>query len=254
MMVGETVCTAIALPGIPAGTTGTIKEIGRLFVLVAFEDGRDGYYPRRQLVSIPQCTDPDDRRFREGVPLGIADLRVPRGSHCCLLPSTQSAALNDTASFTAAGLRNGETVVCGVPSKWQIAFASCLRQMGTACDLDAGRDRLVMICPSKIYLPRAQFTGQRQLDATIAMLSAALGENPNGIRAFAHAGRRHALPGWWEYEERITSALKDTGTTSLCVYDSSGWGSESWRMATDLHAYVVRDGLVSRGGAPAEQE
>jgi hypothetical protein len=123
--------------------------------------------------------------------------------------------------------------------------------MGVARDRDSGRDRLVLTSPSRFYLSRPRFSGQRQLEQTAAALVAASRENPNGARAFAHAGRRHSLAGWWEYEERLTPILAETGVTCLCVYDRTGWETESWRMAADLHPYVVRDGVVSRGGAPA---
>ena len=47
--VADAVETVVALPGIPAGSQGRVKEIGHPFVAVEFEDGRVGYYSPRQL-------------------------------------------------------------------------------------------------------------------------------------------------------------------------------------------------------------
>ena len=249
MKIGETVRTAIALPGIPAGTTGTVKEIGRLFVVVTFEDGREGYYAPRQLGSVLRGSDSQDERFGEPVPFGIGGLQVPRGSHSCLLASTQRAALNAAASYTAAGLDNGETAVCGVPNGWRNSFLCCLGQRGVSCDQETGRGRLVIINPSRIYLSAQRFDPRQQVERTVAAVVRLAAGNPNGSRAFAHVGGRPRLAGWWEYESQITPAAKDAGVTCLCVYDASGRGMQSWHMAARLHDYVVRDDLVTRGGA-----
>jgi len=50
---GEAVETVVALPGIPAGSVGRVKELGRPFLAVEFDDGRVGYYSPRQLRKVP---------------------------------------------------------------------------------------------------------------------------------------------------------------------------------------------------------
>jgi len=253
MKVGNTVRTAIPLPAIPLGATGTVKEVGRLFVLVSFEDGREGYYSRRQLTSVAQCACRGDERIEETIPFGLSDLRVPRGTHSCLLPSNERASLDGTARFAAAGLQSGETVICGVPRRWQSAFLVRLGQLGVPANCEACRQSLVIMAPSRFYLSASQFTGQGQLERTTSSLSAACGANPKGGRVFAYVAGHPDLTGWWEYEEQITPVLRDTGITALCVYDRIGWGTESWRRAIELHHYVVRDDHVSRGGLAATQ-
>lgn len=251
MKVGDTVRTAISLPGIPAGTTGVVKEIGRLFLLVSFEEGREGYYARRQLSSPAPRACPGDGGLEETIPLGISDLRVPRGTHCCLLPSSESVALGATARFAVAGVESGETVICGVPRRRQSAFLVRLRQLGAPVNCEACRQSLVIIAPSRLYLSPSRFTAQGQLERTVSTFTAACGGNPRGARAFAHVGYRPEVSTWWEYEERITPVLRDVGLTALCVYDRTGWGTESWRRAIELHHYVVRDDHISRGGLTA---
>ncbi len=244
MRIGEKVRTAVALPGIPEGATGIIAETGRLFVLVAFEDGRTGYYTHRQL-RLPQRS--NDAQAAPSVALGIGGLRVARGAHCCVLPSTQTAALTATAGFAAAGLRGGEAVIGAIPTGWRRTFISRL-QRTMAGQLDRCRERLVIVAPRSIYLPMRQFTCARQLRHTADALKSLAAPDSMGIRAFAHTGRRPALSGWWEYEKRATPLLQRAGVTALCVYDSTGWGSEWWHKATEMHAYVIRDGVVAKGG------
>ncbi len=49
LKIGDRVEAAVELPGIPAGSTGTVKAIDRLFTAVEFVDGRIGYYSPAQL-------------------------------------------------------------------------------------------------------------------------------------------------------------------------------------------------------------
>jgi len=49
LKVGDVVETLIALPGLPGGAVGRVKEVGHLFLAVEFEEGRVGYYSPRQL-------------------------------------------------------------------------------------------------------------------------------------------------------------------------------------------------------------
>ena len=51
--VGEAVRTVVALPGIPVGSVGRVREIGYPFLAIEFEDGRVGYYSPRQLRRLP---------------------------------------------------------------------------------------------------------------------------------------------------------------------------------------------------------
>jgi len=247
MKVGDSVRTAISLPGIPTGTTGTVKEVGRPFLLVSFDDGREGYYPRQQLCSAA-CGCANGTGIERTIPLGLFDLRVSPGSHCCLLPSTESVALEATARFAAAGLESGETVICGVPNGLRPALLARLRQLGGSVGCEDWRKRLVVVAPCSFYLPASEFTAARQLEKTIGALRAAARSNPQGARAFVHVGRRPDLAGWWQYEEQVTPLLREAGTMALCVYDRAGWGTDCWRRAIELHHYVVRDDHVSTGG------
>jgi len=58
---GDAVETVVALPGIPAGSVGRVKELGRPFLAVEFDDGRVGYYSPRQLHRAPVGKPPKSR-------------------------------------------------------------------------------------------------------------------------------------------------------------------------------------------------
>ena len=152
------------------------------------------------------------------------------------------------ASFAAAGLREGETVMCAVPGKWRAALVSALGLMGFPAAGETDRGQLILTSPSRLYLPRSEFSAEGQLEKTMGALAGAARANPKGARAFAFAGTRPALPGWWEYEEKLTPLLAESGATALCVYQSTRCGTEPWRRAVELHPYVVREGQVTQGG------
>jgi hypothetical protein len=49
LRIGDTVETTFELPGLPAGSVGTVRAMDPLFVAVEFLEGRIGYYAPRQL-------------------------------------------------------------------------------------------------------------------------------------------------------------------------------------------------------------
>lgn len=243
MRVGQRVRTAISLPGIPAGTLGTIKEVGRVFVVVVFQDRRQGYYARRQLVAEGCCQEGEGVSDEETTPLGVADARVPRGTHVCLLPSSREAAVSAVARYAAAGVHNGELTICTVPPNCSDYLRYCLSQLG----VDSARDAhdLRVVAPSEVYLPASEFTASAQLERVDMILRDLAREDARPIRACGFAQGRHRYPGWWDYEERVTSLVRATQIVCLCVYHPAGPRSKVWSQAVALHDCVLRDDTVT---------
>lgn len=247
MKVGDRVRTEIALPGIPAGRHGTVTEVGRLFLVVAFEDGRHGYYARRQLTLDPLSGDdsaPDD----DQVPLGVSDARVPRGSHLCLLASTSRIAVNIVSLYTAAGLTSGESVFCIVPDMWRPRLLRGLAQLKIEGETAVRRRSLVMMPPTEIYGPPCDFEARSQLERTATVVSRALDDARGPLRCFGCVGEAHTADQWWEYEERISPILKAFGTTAMCVYERGRLTPDDEQRAAVRHTHVLRDGHISVGG------
>ena len=247
MKAGDRVRTEVALPGIPAGKRGVITEVGRLFMVVAFDDGRHGYYARRQLTL---AASPDNSTLSADglVPLGLAGARVPRGSHLCLLPSNEDVAVDILARYAAAGLACRESALCILPDKWRRSFmrSPALRQADGATALHSGR--LSIFSPEEIYQPPATFVARDQLERTATAVSRARSGSTDGIRLFGCTGKTASAEGWWEYEERITPILKAFGATTLCVYDQDGLTPDREHKAALLHTHVLRDGRLTVGG------
>jgi len=247
MKAGDRVRTEVALPGIPAGKRGVITEVGRLFIVVAFNDGRHGYYARRQL-TLANSSDEDSLPAGSLVPLGLADACVPRGSHLCLLPSNGNVAMNIVARYAAAGLARRESALCILPDKWQRSFlrSPALRQADGATALRSGR--LSILSPEEVYQSPAAFVARDQLERTATAVSRAREGGSDGIRLFGCPGKAATAAGWWEYEERITPILKAFGATTLCVYDQDRLTPDWEQKAALLHTHVLRDGRLTVGG------
>jgi hypothetical protein len=248
MRVGQRVRTAISLPGIPSGTCGTVKEVGRVFVVVGLEDGRQGYYARRQLVAEGCCEEGEGPSDQEMAPLGVADARVPRGSHLCLLPGSRETAASVAARFVAAGLGHGEVAVCSFPQGWIDYFTYCLSQLGVDRREAQQRRALTIMSSSQLYLASSRFTASAQVRRLSEMLAGLATQGGQSIRVFAHIQSRHRLPEWWEYEEQATSVIRDSGAVALCIYEPAGPKSKVWERADALHDFVLRDEAVTRGG------
>ena len=250
MKVGDRVHTEIALPGIPAGRRGVIKEVGRLFLVVAFEDGRHGYYARRQLSLAASSPGGEESCAGELIPLRVADARIPRGSHLCLLPSNGNVTVNVIARYTAAGMNSGESVFCSLPAKWQTRFLLTLSLVGVDGKAALRAGRLTIVSPSDFYQSPSTFAARDQLERTAIAVSRALESSPDGLRVFGCLGKVSIAEGWWEYEERITPILKAFGATALCVYEHEGLAPDAEQKAILLHTHVLRDGNLTVGGSP----
>lgn len=248
MKLGDRVRTEIALPGIPAGRRGVITEVGRLFLVVAFEDGRHGYYARCQLALAALSPDGEECPIGELIPLGVADARVPRGSHLCLLPSSRNVAVNVIARYTAAGLSCRESVLCILPDGWRRRFLRTLSLLRAEGEAAIGRGMLAIVPSAEVYQPPSTFVVRDQLERAATAVSRALDTSPDGLRCFGCVGETHTAEGWWEYEERITPILKAFGATALCVYDHDGLAPDLEQKATLLHTHVLRDGHLTVGG------
>jgi len=249
MKAGDRVRTDIALPGIPAGRRGVITEVGRVFLVVAFEDGRHAYYTCRQLTLDALSAADEECSTDELIPLGVAGARVPRGSHLCLLPSNGNVSVNVIARYTAAGLSSRESVLCILPDEWQRRFLRTLSLLRVEGEAAIRRGMLAIVSPSEVYQPPSTFVVRDQLERTATAVSRALDSSPEGIRLFGCVGETHIADGWWEYEERITPILKAFGATALCVYEHDGLTPDVEQKATPLHTHVLRDGHLTVGGS-----
>jgi hypothetical protein len=249
MKVGDEVRTAIALPGIPAGTRGVVKEIGRPFVVVAFADGRHGYYARRQLTSAPPMGASPALCAPESVPLGLDGARVARASHTCLLPSSRAAAVSVTARYVAAGLGNGETLMCFAAEEARAGLIPHLLDLGTDANRAIKRSQLTIAPPSSIYIPASRFDPVKQARAVTAFASEATKNAPGGLRCCGFVGEMYKAKGWWQYEASITQIARDYRVIVLCVYDSSARRAGIADTLRETHTHVLRDAVVTPGGA-----
>jgi len=185
----------------------------------------------------------------ELIPLGVADARLPRGSHLCLLPSNGNVSVNVIARYTAAGLSSRESVLCILPDEWQRRFLRTLSLLRVEGEAAIRRGMLAIVSPSEVYQPSSTFVARDQLERTATAVSRALHSSPGGIRCFGCVGDTYTAEGWWEYEERITPILKALGATALCVYDHGGLSLDVEQKATLLHTHVLRDGHLTVGGS-----
>jgi hypothetical protein len=214
---------------------------------VAFEDGRHGYYARRQLTLDALAPGGDECCTGELIPLGVAGARVPRGSHLCLLPSNGNVSVNVIARYAAAGLSCRESVLCILPDERQRRFLRTLSLLGVEGEATLRSGLLAIVSPSEVYQPPSTFVVRDQLERTATAVSRALDSSPDGIRLFGCVGETHIADGWWEYEERIAPILRAFGATALCVYDHDGLTPDVEQQATLLHTHVLRDGQLTLG-------
>ncbi len=239
--------TAIALPGIPAGTRGVVKEIGRPFVVVAFADGRHGYYSRQQLRPVESAAEMQASCGSRVVPLGLDDVRIPGDSHTCLLPSSDSIAVSIATRFVAAGLGNGETVMCFFPPEPRAVFLRSLPQLGVETDAVIDREQLRIAAPSSIYMPASQFDPVKQLRMVASFASEATREASGGLRCCGFVGLMYKAKGWWQYEQGITQVLRDHGFIGMCIYDRSARRAGITDKLHETHTHVLRDWTVTHG-------
>lgn len=245
--VGDEVRTAIALPGIPAGTRGVVKEIGRPFIVVTLADGRHGYYSRQQLRPVESVAEIQVSCGSRLVPLGLDELHIPRDSHTCLLASSNSIAIGVSARYVAAGLGNGETLMCFLPPRARAGLIRSLSELDIEADASIDRGQLTIATPANIYMPASQFDPVKQLRAVASFASEATREAQGGLRCCGFVGVMYKAKGWWQYEQGITQILRDHGFTAMCVYDGSARRAGIMDKLYETHTHVLRDWTVTQG-------
>jgi hypothetical protein len=244
MKVGDEVLTCAPLPGLGVGIRGRVKEIGRLFVVVEFSDGRLGYYLPTQVEAVVPV-----ERGNDDAPVGFEGESVPRGSHLCLLPATMRELIESTARYTAAGLAAGENCVCTFPPEWADRFGAAIQEMGANADQGLESGQLVILQTSDVYLPPAEFTADAQLERMGSLSSVLAKRSDVGCRCFGYPGTAtFELEEWWEYEKRVTAPLKAARMTGLCGYHPTGRGTDQWMRAEAVHRYVVKGNGIAAGG------
>ena len=247
MELGMEVRTCISLPGIPVGTIGRVKEIGRLFVVVEFADAHMGYYAGGQLA--PTTESSGRSQYAR---LGIGEERLAYGSHLCLLPSTKDELMRLIARYVAAGLEAGENCACVMPAAWNLPLGEAMAEEGIELDGVLASGRLAIRRAHEVYYQASEFTARGQLQRTGEALASLAAGSGQGARLFGYAGHDvFNLAEWWEYEERATQLLKEHRVTAMCVYDPAGMRAGHWRRAEATHPYIVKGGSVVAGtGGP----
>lgn len=242
-----------ALPGIPVGAAGTVKEVGRLFVTVEFEDGRTAYYARRQLLSLGPESSGLTPLPSSTVDLGFTATRVPDGSHLCLLPSTSREALEVVASYFAAGLRAGEACYCIAGRAWAARLKVMVAEL---CELNEVEcEGLALADAGEFYGQGASFTADRQLATLDRALRSFEGRRARCFGRVAPVLRGIPAAEWWGYERGATDVLKQHAATGFCGYDLGGLRDEQWQYAQATHPYVVINGTLSLSGrSPAQAD
>ncbi len=250
MQLGDRVRTRVALPGIPTGALGQVKETGRRFVAIGFPDGRLGYYAPQQLELVGSCGFLGRGDSTQEVAFGINDLRVPLGSHFCLLPVSLGEAMELVASFLAAGLEAGERCFCALPKARTDDLARAEDKL-SAEGRDIPWDELTLLDVWELYLDRDRFVAEKQLERLEGMArSAAAGEHTR-LRGFGYVPPVLAKVDpaqWWRYEEQVTPVCERLGLTAMCGYAPSRTESTAWGLAVKAHPYVVRGKEVAPGG------
>jgi hypothetical protein len=252
MRVGDRVRTGVALPNVPAGSVGRVKEIGRLFVAVAFEDGRLGYYCRPQL--LPESGEASRPASAAEANLGFTTETVAYGSHLCLLPSNRRESVEVVARYLAAGLRGGDLCFCAASPPYTRALVRSMDERGIDHQRAIASGSLTLSTSRQLYLQGTRFNGAAQLVRSLNALGSLPQRSGQSIRCFGYPGkilREVDLAEWWEYETRVTPLLKAQGVLALCGYDHRGVRRSQWRQAEAVHPYVVKGGQLMPGGAPA---
>jgi hypothetical protein len=246
MRVGDEVRTGVPLPGIPIGTVGSVKEVGRLFVAVDFDDGHIGYYAQPQLSRTADCS-PQSDEAQDDADLGFAQTRVPYGSHLCLLPPSQRESAAVAAQYVAAGVRGGDNCVCAVPYRYGLALRRGVWELGVDPDRAVNAGTLSIVSNTDVYLQGNEFTAARQLERSLKAYGALSHGPAQRLRCMGYPAsvlRDMDPEEWWEYERRVTPLLKMKRLLALCVYDARGVGSTQWKRAEALHPYTVRAGRL----------
>jgi hypothetical protein len=151
--------------------------------------------------------------------------------------------------YILAGIRSEEDCACVVPPSWNRSVRTAVLNAARPANGVLRLGRLHIIDHRDVYAPNGDAPAVSQLTRTTDLVRRLARHAKVGARVVGYPGEDTVQASWWwEYEERVTPVLTETGVTALCVYDPADGDGAVWRRAELTHPYVAKAGRLSAGG------
>jgi hypothetical protein len=165
------------------------------------------------------------------------------GAHTCSLHRTDAERRGQVVAFVCEGLWRGEKVAYAIdePSPERLLGYFQKERIELQPFLQSGQ--LDIFPAAQVYAPEGTFEPERVLALIQSLQERVRASGYKGLRVSGEM--TWALRGWagsdrlLEYEHSLNSHFQKSGTTILCQYDQSRFGSEVLEAIRLIHPVVV---------------
>jgi hypothetical protein len=154
---------------------------------------------------------------------------LPPGTHACVAYREPDERTRTVASFLRHGVRHGERCIYAAEAPARDAVAAQLHADGVCVDRLREQGALVLVDLTAVYLPRDQFSAERQAQTLAHLIDQAHADGFAGFRGVGEA--RYPIEdavapaALLAYEAAASDVLRTRRGTGLCVYDRQRTGA-----------------------------
>ena len=170
-----------------------------------------------------------------------------QGEHICVLYDTEEEQFAIAAQYLADGLRSGQRVLYGAPSRAALArFTVTLGKEGVDPRAETDRGALLQGTPAELHLAGGRFDSERMLRMLNEAIEKALSDGFSGLRTCGDMSwLLTKAPGWdgfLEYEALLNPFFLGVPACGMCLYDRRRFGPDLLDHGLATHSSVVVDG------------
>lgn len=183
-----------------------------------------------------------------GVSLGFTANPVPRGTHLCLIYSSEEERRNSLLKFVQSGLAHGERTAC-FSDKLSVGE---LREFLAAHQIDLDEQvehgALLLSGTAEVYFQDNRFEPERMLHNLDQFYQSSKDEGYPDARVIGEmtpeiehvSGGERLL----EYESRVSLMLRDHPLTAVCQYDANAFDGATILEVLKVHPKMLVNGAV----------
>lgn len=182
------------------------------------------------------------------VPMGFTSEKIPKGTHMCLVFSSEEERLDSLLKFLLSGLKNNERCSCFTENLKEQDLRDFLEDNGINYAEKKEIDGIQLSGTNEVYFPEGSFNP----DTMLNLLSNFYTEsNDLGFHSARVIGemepRIETIPGGdrlLEYESRVSLLVKEKPITTICQYNANKFSGGTIMDVLKVHPMMIVNGAV----------
>lgn len=182
------------------------------------------------------------------VSLGFTRNPVPRGTHLCLIFTSEDERVDSLRKFIRSGLEGGERVACFSDRFPEADLETYLAEHGIQCCDHRSRGDLHLRGTREVYFEENRFVPDRMLRALDDFYQESKSQGYAGARIIGEMTPEiETVPGGdrlLEYECRVSMMLEAHPLIAVCQYDATAFDGATILEVLKVHPKMIVNGAV----------